>query len=269
MTEPTSRPAKPNTIERLEQAADQAHAMLAGMQLEIFTYLADGPRTSAELAGRLSVAEERLARLLHALTATGLLEMHQGRFANTPEAAAFLVKGQPGYIGGTNELLNLVWHADLWTAESIRSGRPAALHDYADVTDDEMGAMLRGMHPDTVTVGRALARRFNFSQCRSVVDVGGGAVGLVAALCEAYPKLRGTLFDLPRTCKLATQILRECPGGERVAIEPGDILVAPPREIHDVAVIKSLVQVFGPADAARAIANSAAAVRPGGEVYVL
>jgi threonine dehydrogenase-like Zn-dependent dehydrogenase len=125
------------------------------------------------------------------------------------------------------------------------------------------------MHPDTVTVGRVLARRFDFSRYRSVVDVGGGSGGLVAALCEAYPELRGTLFDLPQACSLAASILRECPGGDRVAIEPGDILVAPPREIHDAALIKSVMQVFGPADAARAIANSAAAVRPGGEVYVV
>jgi hypothetical protein len=118
-------------------------------------------------------------------------------------------------------------------------------------------------------VGRALARRGDFATYRSVVDVGGGSGGLVAALCEAHPELHGTLFDLPRTCKLAIPILRGCPGGDRVTIEAGDILVAPPQGVHDAAVMKSLVQVFAPADAARAIANAAAAVRPGGAVYVV
>lgn len=93
--------------------------------------------------------------------------------------------------------------------------------------------------------------------------MGGGSGGLVAALCEAHPGLHGTLFDLARTCALAAPILRECPGGDRVVIETGDILVAPPRETHDAAVMRSVVQVFGPADAARAIGNAAAAVRPG------
>lgn len=269
MTEPTRATVTPETIQRLKQAADQAHAMLAGMQLEIFTLLAEGPRTPAELARRLEVAEDRLARLLYALAATGLLEVQQGRFANAPEAAAFLVKGRPDYVAGNHEMVSKIWHADLRTAESIRSGRPAALHDFADISDEEMAVMVRGMHPDTVAVGRALARRCDFSKCRSVVDVGGGSGGLVAALCEANPGLHGTLFDLPRTCKLATPILRECPGGDRVAIEAGDILIAPPNEMHDAAVMKSLVQVFAPAAAARAIANAAAAVRPGGAVYIV
>jgi len=272
MTQPTNtkaEPAKPKTIQRLKAAADQAHAMLAGMHLEIFTHLADGPRTSAELADKLGVAEERLARLLYALAATGLLEVQRGRFANAPEAAVFLVKGRPGYLAGNHEMLSKIWHADLRTAESIRSGRPAALHDFSEVSDEDMAIMVRGMHPDTVAVGRALARRFDFSRCRSVIDVGGGSGGLVAALCEAYPELHGTLFDLPRTCRLATPILRESPGGGRVTIEAGDILVAPPRERHDAAVMKSLVQAFAPADAARAIANAAAAVQPRGSVYVV
>lgn len=273
MIEPTNttavEPAKPDTITRLKAAADQAHAMLAGMQLEIFTHLAEGPRTSAELASELGVVEERLARLLYALVVSGLLEVQQGRFANAPEAAAFLVKGRPGYLAGNHEMVSKIWHADLRTSESIRSGRPAALHDFTDVSDEEMAIMVRGMHPDTFAVGCAMARRFDFSRCHSVIDVGGGSGGLVAALCEAYPELHGTLFDLPRTCALAAPILRECPGGDRVAIEAGDILVAPPKEMHDAAVMKSLVQVFAPADAARAIANAAGAVRPGGAVYVV
>lgn len=269
MTDPM-KPARPETVERLRAAADQAHAMMAGAQLRIFTHLADGPRTSGELAGRLGVAEDRLARLLYALVATGLLEVHDGRFGNAPEAAAFLVKGRPDYVGGyCEEMLSKLWHADLRTAESIRSGRPAALHDFTDVSDEEMRVMITGMHPNTVAIGRALARRFDFSNCRSVVDIGGGSGGLAAALCEAYPDLRGTLFDLPRTCALAAPMLRDCPGGDRVAVEAGDILAAPPREMHDAAVMKSVVQVFGPSDAARAIDNAAASVRAGGAIYVV
>jgi hypothetical protein len=274
MTESTkgkvAAPAKPETIQRLNRAVDQAHALLAGVQLGVFKHLSEGPRTAAELADRLGVAEERLTRLLYALVVTGLLEVQGGRLVNAPEAAAFLVKGTPDYVGGfLEEMQSVVWHADLRTAESIRAGRPAALHDFTDVSDEEMVLMIRGMHPDTAAVGRALARCFDFSRYGSVVDVAGGSGGLVAALCEAYPALRGTLFELPRTCALAAAILRECPGGDRVAIEAGDILLAPPREMHGAAVMKSVVQVFAPADAARAIANTAAAVRPGGAVYVV
>jgi SAM-dependent methyltransferase len=261
--------ASPETIERLQAGVSEAFALLAGMQLEVFTHLADGPREAHELAASLGVAEERLSRLLYALAICGLLERRGGGFANGPEAATFLVKGRPRYIGGAHELLSQLWHADLLTAQSIRSGQPAALHDFSGASDEEMAAMLRGMHDYALASGRDLLRRFDFSGCGSVVDIGGGSGGLVAALCEAHPTMRGTLFDLPRTAALAEAILRETPGGDRVVIEAGDILAERPRATHDAAILRALVQVLAPADAARAIANAAQALRPGGMIAII
>ncbi|QEX22929.1 hypothetical protein FRZ61_28630 [Hypericibacter adhaerens] len=259
----------PDTIQRLQAEVPAAFAMLAGMQLGLFSELAGGPRSVAELAATLGVAEDRLARLLYALVAVGLLETRETGFANGPEAASFLVKGRPDYVGGVHELLNQLWHADMLTAQSVRSGRPAALHDFAAASDADMAAMLRGMHGTAIASGRELLRRFNFSRCRSVVDIGGGSGGLVATLCDARPGLKGILFDLPRTAALAADILAATPGGDRVTIETGDILRAPPGGTHDAVVLRALVQVLGQADAARAIANAAKALRPGGTLYIM
>lgn len=265
----STTPDGPDTIARLQAGVAPALAMLAGMQLEIFTHLKDGPSTPAELAARLGVATERLSRLLHALAVSGLLEKRPNGFANTREAAAFLVKGRPGYLGGMHELLNQIWHADLRTAQSIRSGQPAALHDFAAASDEEMEALLRGLHPGAIASGRELLRRFDFTGCRSIVDIGGGSGGLVATICDARPMTCGTLFELPRTAALAAPILRATPGGDRVAIETGDILAGSPGESHDVAVMRALVQVLSPTSAARAIANTAMALSPGGTIYIM
>lgn len=267
-SEPTNT-APPETIQRLQAGMAEAFAVLAGMQLELFTHLADGPRDAADLAASLHVAEDRLSRLLYALTVCGLLQQRDGLFANSPEAATYLVKGLPTYIGGTHELLSQLWHAGLLTAESIRSGQPAALHDFSDASDEEMAAMLRGLHPNAVASGRDLLRRFDFSVYRSVIDVGGGSGGLIATLCDAHPGLRGTLFDLSRTAALARPILKQTPGGDRVIIEAGDILSEASREKHDAAVMRALVQVLSPADAARAIFNTASSLQPNGTIYII
>jgi len=228
-----STPA-PDTIQRLQANVPPAFAMLAGMQLEVFTHLAGGPRDVADLAKSLGVSDERLSRL-YALVVCGLLERRKDGFANTPEAATFLVKASP---------------------------------DISAVSIDEMATMLRGMHSNALSTAREFLRRFDFSQCHSVVDVGGGSGGLVGTLCDAHPGLRGTLFDLPRTAALAAAILKNAPGGDRVLIEAGDIFVAPPREIHDAVIMRSFVQVLAPGDAARAIANAAASLRVGGTIYI-
>jgi O-methyltransferase domain/Dimerisation domain len=256
------------TIQRLQANVPVAFAMLAGMQLDLFTKLGDGPRAAADLAAALGVAEEPLSRLLYALIVCGLLERRHDGFANSSEASMFLVKGLPGYVGGMHELLDQLWRADLETARSLRSGRPAALHDFSGASDEHMAAMLRGMHPGTIATGRELLQRFDFSRLRSVVDVGGGSGGL-AATWHGRPGLEGILFDLPRTAALAAPILKDTPGGEFVSIEAGDILATTPSGAHDAVVLRALVQVLAPNDAARAIANAAAALRPGGAIYIV
>lgn len=269
----------PDRIQQLQAGVPVALALLAGMQLDVFTHLGGGSRDAPELAEILGVQEARLSRLLYALVVAGLLERRHGRFANTPEAADLLVKGRPGYLGGMHELLSQLWAADLQTAQSIRSGRPAALHDYgatadgttseSEMSESEMEAMLRGMHPSCVAAGRDLARRFNFAECRSIVDIGGGTGGLVAALCHANPLVKGVLFDLPRVAAVAAPILEHTPGGVSVSIEGGNIVEAPPRDLHDAVLMRAVIQVLPPADAARAIANAAIATRTGGKIYIM
>jgi len=86
---------RPETIEKLIGAVYPSFAMLAGMQLEVFTPLKDGPLSAAHLAQALGVPPAKLSRLLYALVVAGLLTVDGDRFANTPEANEFLVRGRP------------------------------------------------------------------------------------------------------------------------------------------------------------------------------
>ena len=129
--------------------------------------------------------------------------------------------------------------------------------------------MQRGMHPKAIASGQDLARRFDFTGARELLDIGGGSGGVAAALCAACPGLRGTLFELPATAALAAPLLRDTPGGDRVSILRGDIVAGPPPGLFDVAVMRALVQVLSAADARHAIRHAAAALRPGGVLYIL
>jgi len=90
---------RPETIDKLRYAIDAGFAMLAGMQLDVFTPLKDGPKTAEDVAQAIGVGSVRLRLLLYGLVAAGLLTEQDGRFLNTAEANKFLVKGSPSYIG--------------------------------------------------------------------------------------------------------------------------------------------------------------------------
>jgi 2-hydroxy-4-(methylsulfanyl)butanoate S-methyltransferase len=123
-------PPQPTTIQQLATAVYPSFAMLAGMQLDVFTPLRDGPLTAAQLADVLSVNTEKLSRLLYALVAAELLTVDGDRFANTVEAAHFLVRGQPTYLDGRHENFADMWATLLHTAESIRTGIPQCKRDW-------------------------------------------------------------------------------------------------------------------------------------------
>ena len=109
-----SSPAlRPETIEKLANGVYPAFAMLAGMQLDLFTPLKDGRMYAAQLADTLGVGSAKLQPLLYALVVAGLLTVDGERFANTPEANAFLVRGSPTYLGGMQGNFVRQWHGTL------------------------------------------------------------------------------------------------------------------------------------------------------------
>ncbi len=80
---------RPDTINKLRFAVDAAFAMLAGMQLDVFTPLKDGPKTVDQIAEAIGIRPNRLGMLLYALVSAGLLVVKDGFFANTPETSAW------------------------------------------------------------------------------------------------------------------------------------------------------------------------------------
>jgi 2-hydroxy-4-(methylsulfanyl)butanoate S-methyltransferase len=80
---------QPTTIYKHACGIYRSMAMLAGMQLDVFTPLHQGPMTASELAGALDVRADKLRPLLYALVEAELLTVEGDCFANTPEADCY------------------------------------------------------------------------------------------------------------------------------------------------------------------------------------
>ncbi len=81
-------PLSSATIDRLAVAVYPSFALLAGMQLDVFTPLQDGPLTAEEVAQALGVSPAKLRPLLYALVVVELLTVDGGRFANTSKRSS-------------------------------------------------------------------------------------------------------------------------------------------------------------------------------------
>ncbi len=265
----TSASPRPENINNLREGADLSFAMLAGMQLDVFTPLKDGRLTLEQAADALGVRALKLRPLMYALVVAGLLDVEEGRFFNTPEANRFLVQGSPDYMGGIRDNLAYRWSAMLNTAESIRTGVPQAKLDFSEGSEEELESFLRGLHGETMASGRELLEKRDLTSVRTLADVGGGSGGLAIAIIEALPHINATVVDLPSVTPITQRIVEEAGAAERVAVMAADVVNDSLIGSFDVAVLRSLIQVLSPEDALRALRNVREAIAPSGVIYII
>ena len=260
---------QPDTINAHLANVYPALAMLAGMQLEVFTPLADGPRRVDALAAELNVAPDKLRPLLYALVTAGLLSVDGEMFANTAESMAFLVRGTPRYLGGTAEAYADLWSATLHTAQSIRTGIPQARHDFARMSADELRAFIRGIDAGAGATARRLHKDYALDSRRHLLDAGGGAGGLALALCGLCPGLQATVAELPSVATITRECVAEAAADARVQVIEADLIAGPPAGRYDLATLRAVLQVLSAREAQRVVTHVAAALEPGGELFVI
>ncbi len=257
------------TIDRHADAVYRPFAMLAGMQLDVFTPLKDGRMSAEALASALGVRAGKLAPLLYALVVAELLTVEDGVFANTPEAGHFLVRGRPSYMDGAHERYSELWRATLETAASIRTGEPRARRDFAAMPEHELLAFFRGSHPNTLAAGREVAALLDLSGARHLLDVAGGSGGLAIAACESHPGLRATVLDLPSVTPFTEHFVAEAGMAGRIGVLAADVVERPPEASFDIAVLRNFIQVLSRDHARRALRHVARALEPGGVACIV
>lgn len=261
-------PPEPKTIQKLVDVYP-SFALLAGMQLDLFTPLKAGPMRSEQIANAIGVGAAKLKPLLYALVAAELLTVDGDRFANTNEANYFLVRGSPSYMGGVHPLYADLWSAALETAESIRTGQPQAKHDYTQMSREALETFYQGLHPGALATGDALMKNYGLSSCQKLLDVGGGSGGVAIAAVKTCPHIRAAVVDVSNVTPITQRFVTEAGVSDRVKVITANIVEAPLHELFDAVVLKSFIQVLSPSDAQRALKNINATMGPGGVIYIL
>ena len=81
-------------------------------------------------------------------------------------------------------------------------------------TEAAMREFLMGMHGQGLLSSPQVVTAFDLSRFHRLVDLGGATGHLVVAACERYPQLKGVVFDLPETGRLAREIVGASPAAE-------------------------------------------------------
>ena len=172
--------------------------LFAAVDLDVFTTLAAGPRSAAEIARACGGRDEPVRLLLEACVAADLLAREGDCYANTPIGDAFLVRGGPAYSANGFKYAEDLYPAWGRLGDLVRTGRPPMPPETILGDDkDKTRAFVLAMHERARGIGSVLPHIVDLKGRRHLLDVGGGPGTYSVELVQNNPGLRATVLDVP------------------------------------------------------------------------
>ncbi|HEX7811036.1 MAG TPA: methyltransferase [Burkholderiales bacterium] len=215
-----------------------ARALYAAAELDVAEALATAPKTSKDLAAQLGVHAPSLYRLLRALAASGIFrEQEDGRFSNTP-MSQLLRTNAPGSLRDLALLFGDETSWRSWEAivDGIRTGQAPfeqvygeKFFDYLQDHHDTAAMFDRAMASASSATNAAVVEAYDFSGLRMLMDVGGNLGAAACSILQAFPALRGVVFDLPHVAQRAREYIAARALSDRCEFTGGSFFEAVPR----------------------------------------
>jgi O-methyltransferase domain len=214
-----------------------SRCVYAVAELGIPDLLAQGPRSSQELATATGTHEPSLYRVLRVLAALGVFEEHDTRrFSLTLVGERLRTGATVGMrawavfleaIGGVRPFAHIL--------QTIRTGTPGRQIDsgvdlFQFLADNPEAATLfdAAMAERTAAYAPSVADTFDFSDVRTLIDVGGGNGTLLVEILRHHQHLSGVLLETPTVAANAHAILAATDLADRCGALAGDFFQSLP-----------------------------------------
>lgn len=254
-----------------------SRAVHAAAKLGIADVLAEGSKTTEELAARTGTHEPSLYRLLRALSGAGFVHQSEpGRF----ELTAFgevLRSDVPGSMRATAITELGDEHYEAWGSlvHSIRTGGMAFEHRYGMPVwefyrrnPEEAANFNRTMADFSAKFAPAILMGYDFARFKNVVDVGGGNGTLLAGILADWPHLRGTVMDQPRVIEQARHTSPALALNGRCTFAGGDFFESVPAG-GDLYMLKWIIHDWDDERSVTILRNIRKGIAPGGRVILI
>ncbi len=101
-----------------------------------------------------------------------------------------------------------------------------------------------------------------------LLDLGGGPGIFAISFAEKYPGLKATVFDAPETETIAREFIQDSPARNRVTFHPGDFLTDDFGSGFDVALLSSILHIYGPEENCDVLSRVFHSLRSGSKILI-
>ena len=261
----------PERVMQLTTGAWGASILGAAAQHGLFTALEGNSDNAEGVAKRLSISARGAQALLDGLTGLGLLTLAGGKYQNTPEASAFLVRNKPGYLGALAEVFLNDFATWQKLPEAVKTGSPSTANT-ADVADNPFWHVLvTAIAPLSFPVAQMIAERLGLAGAGPVswLDIGGGSGVWSAAWLGIDKQATGYQLDWPNVNAIAREFVARFGVADRFKTIDGDFHTSDfGTARYDFAIYSHIAHQEAPADNIAIFRRLRKAVKPGGTLVI-
>jgi precorrin-6B methylase 2 len=269
--------SSPNPVAIFEaaRAYQNSFVVKAGVDLDVFTVIAKGSQSVAEIAKTTECSERGIRILCDALTVLGFLTKSGYRYSLTPDSATFLDSRSPAYLGGAFKFLLHPSHIENMAhfANSVRRGGCSSTDHHLEPDEAIWVDFARGMVPLMVPAARAMAAHLKAALAGNpapkILDIAAGHGVFGVTVAQQIPGAHIYAVDWANVLEVASETAKVHGVSDRHHLIPGSAFDVDYGSGYDAVLLTNFLHHFDHATNVALLKKIAKAMNPGGELAVL
>lgn len=245
---PQPQAPSPSIVFDTLQAYQRSVALRAGIDLDLFTAIAEGNLSLHAIATRIKASEKGTRVLCDFLTIIGFLTKQGGEYSLTSDSATFLDRRSPAYLGTMANFLVSPTVAGMMEnlAEVIRHG--GALSEIALEPEQPIWVeFARSMASLMQMPAELVGRMFAGSNAIRVLDISAGHGLYGIAFARHNPNATVTGLDWANVLEVARENAAKAGVADRYSTIPGSAFDVDLGSGYNIVLIPNFLHHFGPA----------------------
>jgi ubiquinone/menaquinone biosynthesis C-methylase UbiE len=262
----------PQRLQQMHFSFAAERILSASLQLDVFSLIAAGRQSAAEIAAAAHASERGTRMLLDALVAFELLAKRDGLYELTGDAERYLVKGSPEYMGAMLET-NHMWEQWGRLAEIVRQGKSSRTINQQEVAEEFFPILIRSLHITNREPARRLAAhlvRPGEKAGLRILDIGCGSGIWSLTVAAADSQARVSALDFPKVLETTRQFVAAESLSDRYEFLRGDFRTFHfPERKFDLAILGNIVHGENETQARRLFADLHRTLDSGGRLAII
>jgi ubiquinone/menaquinone biosynthesis C-methylase UbiE len=273
-----AKPAPPpNPVAIFEAARGYQNSFIlkTGVDLDLFTAIAKGSRSVAEIAHACGASERGVRILCDALTVLGFLIKTGNTYELTPDSAAFLDSRLPAYLGKAFKFFLHPSHLQNFERlpDAVRKGAGGNAYDGLGPDDPIWVDFARGMAPMMFPAAQAIAAQLKPAlgaiASPKILDIAAGHGIFGISVAQVVPNAQVYAVDWANVLEVARENAQARGVGDRHHLIPGSAFEVDYGCAYDAALLTNFLHHFDAATCEKLLKKLWNALNPGAYLVIL